>query len=82
MAASTSDAAVLTSPLIRAWDTCRLAGFEAEAVATDDLREWDYGDYDGLTTSEIRETVRAGPCGVTGCRRARPSRRSADGPTG
>jgi probable phosphoglycerate mutase len=48
---------VLTSPLQRAADTCRLAGFGAEAQARDDLREWDYGDYEGRTTAEIREEV-------------------------
>jgi probable phosphoglycerate mutase len=48
--------AVLSSPLVRAWETCGLAGFGDEAVVTDDLREWDYGAYDGLTTPEIRRT--------------------------
>jgi probable phosphoglycerate mutase len=48
---------VLTSPLQRAAETCRLAGFGAEAEARDDLREWDYGDYEGRTTAEIREEV-------------------------
>lgn len=46
--------AVLTSPLVRATETCRLAGFGAQAQVTTDLVEWDYGDYDGLTTAEIR----------------------------
>jgi broad specificity phosphatase PhoE len=46
---------VLTSPLARAAETCALAGFGEVAVATDDLLEWDYGDYEGLTTGEIRE---------------------------
>jgi broad specificity phosphatase PhoE len=42
---------VLSSPLRRALDTARLAGFEPE---TDDrLHEFDYGDYEGLTTAEI-----------------------------
>ena len=45
---------VLTSPLQRAAETCRLAGFGAEAQARDDLCEWDYGDYEGRTTPEIR----------------------------
>ena len=43
---------VLTSPLSRAAETCRLAGFEGERC--DDLVEWDYGEYDGITTKEIR----------------------------
>jgi probable phosphoglycerate mutase len=50
-----SFARVLASPLSRAAETCRLAGFGSEAEPRDDLLEWDYGDYDGLTTPEIRE---------------------------
>ena len=48
-------AAVFTSPLSRAADTCRLAGLADAAHARADLLEWDYGDYEGLTTPEIRE---------------------------
>jgi probable phosphoglycerate mutase len=48
-------AAVWTSPLARAAETCRLAGFGDVAVAKDELMEWDYGDYEGRTTPEIRE---------------------------
>lgn len=44
---------VLTSPLARAVETARLAGFPA-AEADPDLREWNYGAYDGRTTAEIR----------------------------
>ncbi len=44
---------VLSSPLRRALDTCRLAGLGASAVIDEHLREWDYGDYEGLKTSEI-----------------------------
>jgi broad specificity phosphatase PhoE len=43
---------VLMSPLARAADTARLAGFDAEP--RDELREWDYGAYEGRKTSEIR----------------------------
>jgi probable phosphoglycerate mutase len=48
-------APVLTSPLRRAVRTAELAGF-AHAEPDPDLREWDYGGYEGLTTAEIRRT--------------------------
>ncbi len=47
-------ALVLTSPLRRARETCELAGFGDAAQARDELAEWDYGEYDGRTTAEIR----------------------------
>jgi probable phosphoglycerate mutase len=47
-------ALVLTSPLSRAADTCRLAGFAAHCETTDDLLEWDYGEYEGRRTVDIR----------------------------
>ena len=47
-------AEVLASQLQRAARTCELAGFGAEAQADRDLVEWNYGDYEGLRTSEIR----------------------------
>ncbi|MFL5822116.1 MAG: histidine phosphatase family protein [Solirubrobacteraceae bacterium] len=45
---------VLCSPLRRARETCQLAGFGEVAVVCDELHEWEYGDYEGLTTPEIR----------------------------
>jgi broad specificity phosphatase PhoE len=48
--------AVVTSPLTRAVDTCRLAGLGGAEQQWPDLAEWDYGDYEGLTTAEIRTT--------------------------
>jgi broad specificity phosphatase PhoE len=50
-------ALVLSSPLRRAWETCRLAGLADGARTTDDLLEWDYGAYEGRTTPEIRKDV-------------------------
>ena len=48
-------ARVLSSPLSRALETCRLAGLGEQAELSDDLLEWDYGDYEGVTTARIRE---------------------------
>src|SRR6476469_5850565 len=57
---------VLTSPRLRARRTAALAGFP-DAHQEGDLSEWDYGDYEGITTAEIREqdpgwTVWTHPC--------------------
>jgi broad specificity phosphatase PhoE len=51
---SRSFAAVWTSPLSRALETCRLAGFGDVAVLKDELVEWDYGEYEGRTTLDVR----------------------------
>ena len=48
---------VLSSPLGRALETCRLAGFGDRAELDDDLREWDYGVYEGRTRLEIAAEV-------------------------
>ncbi|QNG26358.1 histidine phosphatase family protein [Synechococcus sp. HK01-R] len=50
-------AAVFTSPLQRARRTCELGGLGEQAQVMDELLEWDYGDYEGITTPEIRKTV-------------------------
>jgi broad specificity phosphatase PhoE len=47
---------VLASPKRRARDTAALAG-HSDAEVSDDVAEWDYGEYEGLTTPKIRETV-------------------------
>ena len=47
-------ATVWVSPQERARETCRLAGFAADATEHPDLVEWDYGDYEGLTDDEVR----------------------------
>ena len=48
-------ALVLCSPLIRAVETCRLAGYEEGAVLSDDLMEWNYGAYEGRRTVDIQK---------------------------
>jgi broad specificity phosphatase PhoE len=50
-------AAVWSSPLSRALETARLAGFTDGVRVDDRLKEWDYGEYEGLTTREIRQKV-------------------------
>ncbi len=45
---------VLSSPLSRAFETARLAGFGNQVIVDDDLHEWDYGADEGLTSAEIR----------------------------
>jgi broad specificity phosphatase PhoE len=55
MLAGHSFTLVLSSPMKRAVETCRLVGLSPEL--SDDLREWDYGDYEGLTTPEIQKSA-------------------------
>src|SRR6478736_4194883 len=50
-----SFAKVFTSPLKRAVHTCELAGFGNEAEVDPNLLEWDYGQYEGRRTAEIRK---------------------------
>jgi probable phosphoglycerate mutase len=50
-------ALVLTSPLGRARETCRLAGYGEVAQIDPNLHEWDYGAYEGHTSAEIRKDV-------------------------
>ena len=49
-------AAVFSSPLQRATRTCELGGLGQQRHTMDTLREWGYGDYEGITTPEIRKT--------------------------
>jgi broad specificity phosphatase PhoE len=48
---------ILSSPLQRALETARLAGLGPSVEQDEGLLEWDYGDYEGLTTKQIREQV-------------------------
>ena len=50
-------AAVFSSPLQRAQRTCELAGLGDQMQICNDIIEWNYGDYEGITTATIRETV-------------------------
>jgi len=60
-------ALVLSSPLRRALDTCTLAGYGDVVTTSDALVEMDYGDYEGLTTAEIRAVRPGWDLFVDGC---------------
>jgi broad specificity phosphatase PhoE len=48
-------ARIFSSPLQRALETAKLAGLGSRVELDNELLEWDYGDYEGLTTKQIRE---------------------------
>ncbi|MDZ4799150.1 MAG: histidine phosphatase family protein [Bryobacteraceae bacterium] len=50
-------AQVLSSPLQRATETARLAGFDEISGVDPNLREWDYGIWEGRTTAEVRQSI-------------------------
>jgi probable phosphoglycerate mutase len=50
-------ASVFVSPLLRAQETCELSGLGGQAMVDPDLTEWRYGEYEGLTSRQIHETV-------------------------
>ena len=50
-------ALVLSSPLQRARETCELAGLGSQMEIEPDLMEWDYGEYEGITSKEIKRTA-------------------------
>src|SRR6187397_1917170 len=73
-----SFAKLFTSPLQRAKRTCELAGFGTVAEVDQDLVEWNYGEYEGRRTAEIRAERPTGNCSASavqeGNRQPRPRR--------
>src|SRR5450432_1356564 len=59
---------VLCSPMERARETCRLAGFGDAARTEPNLCEWDYGDFEGRTTAEIQKEIPGWSLWVSGVR--------------
>ena len=64
----TSFALVLVSPMRRARETCNLAGLGGKAIVDDDLMEWNYGAYEGLTSAEIKQKSPGWLGFLSGCR--------------
>lgn len=67
LAAKASFALVLTSPLHRARETCALAGLGGEAEIDANLLEWNYGEYEGLTSTEIHARASGWMLFTDGC---------------
>ena len=73
---------VFTSPLQRARQTCDLAGLGASAEIVTDLAEWDYGQYEGRRSIDIRKTRQDGRFTAMAVPAARTRRRCPNAPTG
>ena len=60
-------AAVFSSPLQRARRTCELSGLGDRMQIMEEILEWNYGDYEGITTPQIHETVPGWTVWTHGC---------------